>query len=153
MSEKRTPEENVQSWATSVSVRRSMLSNRSSDTGPELGLRRALHARGLRYRKDHRIVLPAQRVRPDVVFTRLKIAVFVDGCFWHVCPEHGSTPKTNVSYWEPKLAANVMRDRAGDEALSEAGWLVVRVWEHEPSEAAAEKVKRVVLSRRNAMIH
>jgi len=76
--------------------------------------------------------LPLRRVRPDVAFTRRKVAVFVDGCFWHACPEHGSKPKSNEWYWSPKLARNVERDRAADEALAHAGWAVVRLWEHIP---------------------
>ncbi len=109
-----------------------MRSNRRTDTKPELALRAALHARGYRYRKDFRIDLPLRRVRPDIAFTSRKVAVFIDGCFWHACPEHGSAPKSNEWYWSPKLARNVERDRAADEALTQAGWTVVRLWEHVP---------------------
>jgi DNA mismatch endonuclease (patch repair protein) len=109
-----------------------MRSNRRSDTKPELALRAALHARGYRYRKDFRLDLPLRRVRPDIAFTSRRVAVFVDGCFWHACPEHGSQPKNNEWYWSPKLAKNVERDRAVDEALAQAGWTVVRLWEHVP---------------------
>src|ERR1700678_2764360 len=106
-----------------------MRANRRTDTKPEL----ALHARGLRYRKDFRLDLAdGRRVRPDVVFTRRKVAVFVDGCFWHACPDHGSKPKSNEWYWSPKLARNVERDRAADDALAQAGWTVIRLWEHVP---------------------
>ncbi|HEX7162963.1 MAG TPA: very short patch repair endonuclease [Trebonia sp.] len=109
-----------------------MRSNRRSDTRPELALRVALHAMGYRYRKDFRLDLPLRRVRPDIAFTSRKVAVFVDGCFWHACPDHGSKPKNNDWYWSPKLAKNVERDRAADEALAQAGWTVVRLWEHVP---------------------
>jgi DNA mismatch endonuclease (patch repair protein) len=82
----------------------------------------------------------AKRVRPDIAFTARRVAVFVDGCFWHCCPEHGSKPAVNVGYWDPKLRRNVERDRAADTALAAAGWEVVRVWEHEPLEAAVAAV-------------
>ena len=118
-----------------------MKGNRRTDTKPELALRSALHALGYRYRKDFRIDLPQRRVRPDIAFTRRKVAVFVDGCFWHACPEHGSKPKNNEWYWSPKLARNVERDRAADDALTEAGWTVVRLWEHVP---VAEAVTAVI---------
>jgi DNA mismatch endonuclease (patch repair protein) len=109
-----------------------MKANRRRDTKPELALRSALHAKGYRYRKDLRLDLPQRRVRPDIAFTARKVAVFVDGCFWHACPDHGSAPKNNEWYWSPKLAKNVERDRAADAALAEAGWTVVRLWEHVP---------------------
>src|SRR4051812_26626250 len=107
-----------------------MLANRSRDTKPELALRRLLHSRGLRYRVDYR-PLQGVRNRADVVFTRAKVAVFVDGCFWHGCPEHYMPSKTNVDYWAPKIAANRARDHAFDRLLQQSGWKVVRVWEHE----------------------
>jgi DNA mismatch endonuclease (patch repair protein) len=109
------------------------------DTAPELALRRELWRRGLRYRVD---VAPIRgRRRADVVFTRAKVAVYVDGCFWHRCPLHATTPKTNQEWWTAKLDANVARDRATDENLSAAGWTVVRVWEHEEPTAAASRVE------------
>ena len=118
-----------------------MRANRRTDTKPELALRRALHGRGYRYRKDYRLDLDGgARVRPDIAFTARRVAVFVDGCFWHRCPEHGSKPAVNVGYWDPKLRRNVERDRAADTALAAAGWAVVRVWEHEPLEAAVAAV-------------
>ncbi|WP_256255753.1 very short patch repair endonuclease [Actinomadura madurae] len=120
---------------------RNMRANRRTDTKPEVNLRRALHARGYRYRKDFRLDLSeGVRVRPDIVFTARKVAVFVDGCFWHVCPEHGREPTSNEWYWTPKLRRNVERDRAADTALSAAGWQVVRVWEHETLPSAVEAV-------------
>ena len=121
-----------------------MRGNRRADTKPELALRAALFALGYRYRKDLRLDLPARRVRPDIVFTRRRVAVFIDGCFWHACPEHGSKPKSNEWYWSPKLTKNVERDRAVDDALSEAGWTVIRLWEHVPLPDAVATVVAAV---------
>jgi DNA mismatch endonuclease, patch repair protein len=109
---------------------------RRTDTKPEVVLRRALHTRGYRYRKDYRLDLDGRRVRPDIAFPARKVAVFVDGCFWHGCPEHGSRPRANEWYWGPKLTRNAERDRAGDAALTLAGWTVIRLWEHVPLEEA-----------------
>jgi DNA mismatch endonuclease (patch repair protein) len=128
------------SWASSPGTRASMLANKRTGTKPEVALRSALHRIGLRFRKDYRIDLDGMRVRPDIVFTRTKVAVFVDGCFWHCCPEHGTQPSRNADYWAPKLRRNVERDRAQDAALEAAGWCVVRVWEHEAEGAAVERV-------------
>ncbi len=114
---------------------------RRTDTKPELALRRALHRMGYRFRKDYRLELDTgKRVRPDIAFTARKVAVFVDGCFWHACPDHGSKPAVNQGYWAPKLLRNVERDRAADSALELAGWRVVRLWEHMPLEAAVAAV-------------
>jgi len=121
-----------------------MRGNRRADTKPELALRAALFALGYRYRKDLRLDLPARRVRPDIAFTRRRVAVFIDGCFWHACPEHGSKPKSNEWYWSPKLIKNVERDRAVDDALSEAGWTVIRLWEHVPLPDAVATVVAAV---------
>jgi DNA mismatch endonuclease (patch repair protein) len=126
--------------ASSEGRRRNMQANRRRDTRPELALRSALHRAGFRYRCDFRIDLPGGRVRPDVVFTRKRVAVFVDGCFWHCCPEHGSKPSVNQSYWSPKLARNVERDARNTAWLTEAGWTVVRIWEHEDVVSAMEHV-------------
>ena len=121
-----------------------MRSNRRTDTKPEMALRRELHRQGLRYRKDYRLDLEGARVRPDIAFTARRVAVFVDGCFWHACPEHGTKPASNTWYWGPKLARNVERDRAADEALVSAGWRVIRIWEHESLEAAVAAVLAAV---------
>ncbi|PKW14110.1 T/G mismatch-specific endonuclease [Saccharopolyspora spinosa] len=122
-----------------------MRANRRSDTKPEVALRSELHRQGYRYRKDHRLDLPTGvRVRPDIVFTRRKVAVFVDGCFWHVCPEHGRQPTRNEWYWSPKLRRNVERDRRADQALANAGWQVVRIWEHEILTDAVARVRAVI---------
>jgi DNA mismatch endonuclease (patch repair protein) len=118
-----------------------MRANRRTDTKPELALRHALHRLGYRYRKDYRLDLDSgRRVRPDIAFTARKVAVFVDGCFWHACPEHGSKPRANEWYWGPKLVRNVERDRINDAALILAGWSVIRLWEHVPLEEAVRTV-------------
>jgi DNA mismatch endonuclease (patch repair protein) len=113
---------------------------RRTNTKPEVRLRSALHRDGYRFRKDLSIYTAARRVRPDIVFTAKKIAVFVDGCFWHCCPEHGRQPAVNSGYWSPKLQRNVERDRLADAALRDDGWAVVRIWEHEALHDAVEKV-------------
>jgi DNA mismatch endonuclease (patch repair protein) len=116
-----------------------MRANRSRDTGPELALRRELHRRGLRYRVNFAPV-PGLRCRPDVVFTRRRLAVFVDGCFWHSCPLHATQPTANADWWREKLETNVRRDRRNDRNLAEAGWRVIRLWEHTPLEEAADRI-------------
>jgi DNA mismatch endonuclease (patch repair protein) len=121
--------------------------NRRAQTKPEILLRSALHRRGLRFRKDYPIRVPGRRsIRPDIVFTRVKVAVFVDGCFWHGCPEHQTIPKSNLDYWIPKLKRNVERDREVDETLSAAGWIAVHVWEHDDVADSAELIDRLVRS-------
>lgn len=124
-----------------------MASQARRDTAPELALRRALWRRGLRYRVDRKVI-PGFRRRADIAFIGPRVAVFVDGCFWHRCPIHGSAPKSNREWWEEKLSRNVARDRDTDARLEENGWYVVRIWEHEPIEGAALRVERVVRSRR-----
>jgi DNA mismatch endonuclease (patch repair protein) len=122
-----------------------MAAQRTRNTEPELALRRALHRRGLRYRIH---VRPEKNVRrsADVAFVAARVLVMVDGCFWHGCPEHASSPKANAAFWRDKLARNAERDRETDQQFAAAGWQVVRVWEHEASDAAAERVERVVRS-------
>jgi DNA mismatch endonuclease (patch repair protein) len=127
-----------------------MLGNRRADTKPEVRLRSALHALGLRFRKDLPLRLPdGARARPDIVFTRARVVVHCHGCFWHRCPIHATNPRANADYWAPKLAANVERDERVDAALRAAGWTVIRVWEHEDPVDAALRVERVVRSRPN----
>jgi len=116
--------------ASSASVRAVMQSNRSTGTKPEVALRSALHATGLRFRKNLRIEACDCRVRPDIVFTKRRVAVFVDGCFWHGCPEHGNLPRVNRQYWKAKLDRNLERDADVTVALRQSGWNVVRLWEH-----------------------
>lgn len=114
-----------------------MLGNRSKDTRPELAVRHLLHAAGLRYRVDFRLA-PPSRARADIVFTRRRIAVFIDGCFWHGCPTHGTSPRINAEYWIPKLRRNKERDLDTTALLNAEGWTVLRFWEHEdPLEIAA----------------
>lgn len=133
---------------------RSMRSNRRVDTRPELRLRSELHRRGLRFRKDYGVRPDSGRLlRPDIVFTRAYVAVFVDGCFWHRCPHHGNDPKANSDYWRVKLDRNVFRDRENDRRLSEAGWTVLRVWEHEEVIKAAERIEQAVDAGRSRRHH
>lgn len=126
---------------------RNMAAVKRSDTKPEIALRHALHAAGFRYRKDYPLRLGRKLVRPDIAFTRVRVAVFVDGCFWHGCPQHGEVPATNVGFWAAKLEANADRDREQGRLLGDAGWLVVRIWEHEPLDAAINAVKAALTSR------
>ena len=126
---------------TGVSAR--MSQQRRRDTGPEMLLRRELHRRGLRYRVDAK--LPGMpRRRADVLFPRRKVAVFVDGCFWHACPLHATSPRNNADWWQTKLGRNVARDRDTDLRLKELGWTVLRFWEHEDMARAAEVVVTAV---------
>lgn len=136
----------VDSWASSEAVRRSMVANRGRDTSPELAVRRLLHASGLRYRVD---VAPLRgRSRADIVFTKARIAVFIDGCFWHGCPQHATSPKRNSDYWLPKLERNKERDEAATRRLQEAGWTVLRFWEHDdPTESAKAIITAVSTER------
>ena len=130
---------------STAAAREIMQRNRRRDSRAEVVLRRALHRSGLRFRIDHPIRLASRRpVRPDIVFTRARVAVFVDGCFWHGCPAHGRTPKSNTGYWEAKIALNRDRDERQTTALGAAGWTVVRIWEHEPTESAAHAVSAAV---------
>ncbi|MBY4638358.1 very short patch repair endonuclease [Sphingopyxis sp. XHP0097] len=112
---------------------------RQRDTEAELAVRRALHRRGRRYRVNVKLIDRPRRVA-DIVFRPKKVAVFVDGCFWHGCPEHGSKSKSNADYWKDKIAGNQKRDRDTDRRLEEAGWKVVRVWEHEDPDKAARRI-------------
>lgn len=139
------------SWASTPAIRRTMQGNRSRDTSPELALRRLLHARGLRYRVSARPLKEVRRTA-DLVFGPAKVAVFVDGCFWHRCPDHATDPKTNSAYWKPKLERNVERDRETDLLLANAGWLSIRIWEHEDPRVAAARVARIVQRRRKARL-
>jgi DNA mismatch endonuclease, patch repair protein len=120
-----------------------MQTTRRRDTRPEILVRSAVHSRGLRYRID-RPPLPGIRRRADLVFARARVAVFIDGCFWHSCPEHGTVPKNNRTWWQEKLAGNRRRDRDTDALLVESGWTVVRGWEHEDPEDVADRIDRAV---------
>ena len=124
-----------------------MSRQRRRDTSPELLIRRQLHRKGLRYRVD--LPVPGlPRRRADITFTRARIAVFVDGCFWHACPLHGSMPKRNGDWWAEKLKRNIARDRETDAHLTAIGWRVLRFWEHEDPDVAAEVVEQVVRTPR-----
>ena len=101
---------------------------------------------GFRYRVNWPPIKGLRR-SADIVFVGAKVAVFVDGCFWHSCPQHGTMPKKNVDYWGPKLVRNTERDRQTDELLLTAGWLPVRVWEHEDPEEVADRVAATVRER------
>jgi DNA mismatch endonuclease (patch repair protein) len=123
-----------------------MQATRGRDTAPELALRRELHRRGLRYRVDMPVV-PGLRRRADIVFTRARVAVFVDGCYWHGCPQHATFAKSNAEFWAAKIAANQARDADTGRRLRQAGWTVVRVWEHDTAEAAADQVQAALRRR------
>jgi DNA mismatch endonuclease (patch repair protein) len=113
-----------------------------------MAVRRLLHARGFRYRVD--ATLPGMRRRADLIFGSARIAVFIDGCFWHGCPQHGTRPKSNVAWWEEKINANVKRDRDTDRRLAADGWIVIRVWEHEEPETAAARIAEVASSNQTS---
>ena len=113
------------------------------DTAPELALRRQLHSGGLRYRVEYPVPgLPRRTV--DIAFPSRRLAVFVDGCFWHGCPDHSRPPRSNTDWWIAKLAANIARDRATTVHLEAAGWTVLRIWEHEDPARAVGSVRRVL---------
>jgi DNA mismatch endonuclease (patch repair protein) len=124
-----------------------MQGNRSRDTKPELAIRRSLHAKGLRYRVNYR-PLPGLRRTADVVFTRSRVAVFIDGCFWHGCPDHYRAPASNVTYWSAKVSRNRERDTETTEHLECAGWTVLRFWAHEDPESVTQKIQDVLVKRR-----
>lgn len=121
-----------------------MKANRRRDTRPERAVRSILHASGLRYRVDFAPL--GGRRRADIVFTRAKLAVFIDGCFWHSCPLHATYPKRNSAYWLPKLKRNIERDGETDQQLHSAGWTVLRIWEHESAAEAADRIEAIVRS-------
>jgi DNA mismatch endonuclease (patch repair protein) len=120
-----------------------MMAARQRDTAPEIELRAELSRLGMRYRL-HRAVVPGVRRRPDIVFGSARMAVFVDGCFWHGCPRHGTMAKSNRRFWEGKILANKVRDTDTNRRLRAAGWRVVRVWEHEDPRRAAARIARVL---------
>ncbi len=132
-----------QPWASSPAVRRVMQGNRKRDTRPEVALRRVLHAQGLRYRVAAR-PLTDRPWTADLVFRGARLAVFVDGCYWHGCPQHYASPRTNATYWEGKIARNRARDAQVDADLKGAGWTSLRIWEHESAGAAADRVVTIL---------
>ncbi len=132
---------NATSWASSEVARRTMLANRRRDTGPEMALRRRLHAAGLRYRVDWPLPFDRRR-RADIAFTRAGLVIFVDGCFWHGCPEHFVPPKANADFWDRKIQRNIERDRETDLAMADLGWVALRFWEHGDPQDACEATVR-----------
>lgn len=134
--------------ATDEVVERRMRRQRRRDTAAEISLRSALWRRGLRFRVDFPVI---GRRRVDVAFPRQRVAVFVDGCFWHRCPLHGTIPRANRDWWLEKLEANAERDRGTNVELEACGWLVIRVWEHEAPDAAAERVAAAVRARQTVV--
>jgi DNA mismatch endonuclease Vsr len=134
------------SWASSDESRRRMRSQQSKDTKPEVALRRALHAKGLRYRLQYRPD-PALRIRVDIAFVAAHVAVDVRGCFWHSCPEHRTFPKANAERWAEKLRRNVERDESTEATLTSAGWQVEVVWEHDDPDNAADRIEKMVRER------
>lgn len=127
-----------------------MQANRSRDTKPELAVRRLLHAAGFRYRVSYPPVRSLRR-RADIVFPRQRVAVFIDGCFWHGCPEHGRrTFRVNSGYWSPKIATNCERDADTNQQLAAAGWTVLRFWEHEDPLGVAHAIAEAVARRRDS---
>jgi DNA mismatch endonuclease, patch repair protein len=125
-----------------------MRATKRRDTRPEQRLRSLLHRRGLRFRVDHPIkTLAGRKRRTDIAFTRQKLAIFIDGCFWHQCPDHCRVPERNRDYWEEKLGSNAERDRLVDRELRETGWTVLRLWEHDSAETMAAAVERTLAER------
>lgn len=121
-----------------------MQANRRRDTSPELAVRRLLHARGYRYRVDF-APLSGLRRRADIVFTKRRVSIFIDGCFWHGCPEHGRSGFAhNVDYWPAKIASNMARDADTNSRLAEGGWTVLRFWEHEAPELVVARIVEVL---------
>lgn len=136
------------SWASSEAARNTMRANRSRDTRPEMAVRRLLHAHGLRYRVSTRPERDLRRTA-DILFRPAKVAVFIDGCFWHGCPLHVTSPKTHAAYWAQKIAENQTRDAETTRVLQSRGWLVLRFWEHESPSEVAMSVERAVRQRRS----
>jgi DNA mismatch endonuclease, patch repair protein len=141
----------VRRLQTTPDVSDRMSRQRSRDTQTELRLRRALHQAGLRYRVHRRPVSSVRR-EADIVFGPARVAVFIDGCFWHGCDQHATWPKNNAEFWRNKIDGNRRRDLDTDARLGEAGWLAVRVWEHEPVASAAARICQIVKTRR-ATLH
>ncbi|MDG4668627.1 very short patch repair endonuclease [Mycobacterium sp. 236(2023)] len=127
-------------YVTTPGRSRNMAAIRRVNTKPEIALRSALHREGCRFRKDYAVRINGKLIRPDIAFPKRKVAIFIDGCFWHCCPDHGRQPSVNGEYWSPKLAGNVERDERQTSALEQAGWRVVRFWEHESVDQMVKSV-------------
>ena len=132
---------------SSAEASRRMAKVRQKGTGAEIALRRELYQRGLRYRVGFQVLKKPRRVA-DVVFPGPMIAIFVDGCFWHGCPEHATWPKQNSEFWRQKIEANRARDDDTNQRLRSVGWTVLRFWEHEPPTEAADLVAHAVATGR-----
>ena len=132
---------------SSAAALKRMQAAKPNDTAPEKALRSILHKKGLRYQVDTRPVKELNR-RADIVFRSVKVAIFVDGCFWHGCPIHGTQAKANAEFWKNKIKQNQLRDTNTNKQLKKAGWRVVRAWEHEDSRKTAEKIYSIVMKRR-----
>jgi len=126
--------------ASAPEYRRRFQEAKRRDTGPEMAIRRLVHREGLRYFVDRK-VLPGMRRRADLVFPGARVVVFIDGCFWHGCPDHGTLPKAHREWWRDKIERNRRRDRDTDQRLEEAGWTVIRAWEHDDPAAVAARVR------------
>lgn len=137
--------------ASNEGTHRSMMSNRRSDTKPEVAFRSMLHRAGMRFRKDRYIKFEQRGVKVDVVFPTQKVAVFIDGCFWHRCPEHATMPTRNYEYWSTKFQRNMDRDRSTNLNLQNLGWQVIRIWEHEVKDP--ELADHAVTQVRSALRH
>lgn len=135
------------SFASSTTVRARMQAQKTRDTVPEMAVRRLLHSKGYRYRVDQAPVAGLKR-RADIVFAAARVAVFIDGCFWHGCEEHRPTrPRVNADYWTPKIERNISRDSETSAKFEEAGWLVIRAWEHEEPEAVVARIESALTKR------
>lgn len=132
-----------ESWASSPAIRKTMQGCRGRDTSSELALRSAVHRLGLRFVVDSRAI-PGVRRKADLIFTRQRLAVFMDGCFWHGCPVHYTVPVAHADFWHKKLITNRLRDAETDRRLAQSNWTVRRVWEHEDPVAAAQRVLETV---------
>ena len=135
--------------ASSAAISLQMSRARRRDTAPEIALRKLLHANGLRYRVAYPV--PGQRRRTiDIAFTRQKLAIFVDGCFWHSCPKHGTAPRANSEWWRRKLEANHARDLDTESVLADRGWTTFRIWEHEDAAEASARVEALLIGGSHA---
>lgn len=140
-----------ESWASSEATRKTMQGNRGRDTKAELAVRRLVHMVGLRYRVNARPE-PDLRRTADLLFTRARVAVFIDGCYWHGCPQHFTMPATNRGYWSTKIDQNRARDQETTALLEARGWLVLRFWAHEDPTSVAERITQYVRDRHAAIV-
>ena len=136
----------VRPTASSEAALKRMQAAKPRDTAAELAIRLLLHRKGLRYRVDSKPLKDVNR-RADIVFRSAKVAIFVDGCFWHGCPVHGTQAKANAEFWRMKIERNQQRDAETTTQLEKAGWKVIRIWEHENPQEASEKIYNIIVSR------